>query len=82
MSKIPIQKVITAEDFGTVQPESIRLGDNWTPGLGKGPQSQCGSCMYYLNKRCRRHAPKGQEGWSAVYPTDWCGDHKLPKESM
>jgi len=42
----------------------------------------CKYCMYYLNYRCRRHAPKGQEGWSAVYPRDFCGDHKLDKSTM
>lgn len=26
--------------------------------------------------RCRRHAPS-MNGYPAVFPTDWCGDHKL-----
>ncbi len=60
----------------------LRKTDNWTPKLGESSMGQCITCMYYLNARCRRHAPKGQEGWSAVYPTDWCGDHKLAKETM
>jgi hypothetical protein len=47
---------------------------------------RCHSCMSYVKKevpvggmgigRCRRHAPTLQ-GWPVVYPTDWCGDHKL-----
>jgi hypothetical protein len=56
--------------------------DNWAPGLGGSTSSQCQSCMYYINKRCRRNAPRGQDGWSAVYPTDWCGQHKLSKDKM
>lgn len=43
---------------------------------------KCETCMFYNNFRCRRHAPKGQEGWSAVYPADWCGDHKMNKQTM
>ena len=26
--------------------------------------------------RCRRHAPS-MNGYPVVFPTDWCGDHKL-----
>lgn len=46
----------------------------------------CGSCICYVPKgqvggkelgRCRRHAPDASRGWSAVYATDWCYDHKL-----
>jgi hypothetical protein len=42
--------------------------------------------MFYVEKgdsgidqmkgRCRKHAPTLQ-GWPVVFPTDWCGDHKL-----
>jgi len=42
---------------------------------------KCASCMFYVNFRCRRHAPTLQ-GYPAVYPNDWCGDHKKDKESM
>ena len=42
----------------------------------------CVTCMHYLNYRCRRHAPKVQEGWPAVYPNDYCGDHKMDKRTM
>jgi hypothetical protein len=41
----------------------------------------CGSCMFFLNYRCRRRAPT-LDGWPAVFPDDWCGDHKLCKETM
>jgi hypothetical protein len=56
------------------------MSDNWI----KVPGSTfcCGTCDHYINYRCRRHAPKGQEGWPAVFPTDWCGDHKMNKATM
>jgi hypothetical protein len=37
--------------------------------------------MFFLNYRCRRRAPT-LDGWPAVFPDDWCGDHKLCKETM
>ena len=46
----------------------------------------CATCMWYVPKerkgdadsigRCRRHAPT-MNGYPVVFPTDWCGDHKL-----
>ena len=30
--------------------------------------------------RCRRHAPT-MSGWPVMFPTDWCGDHKLSDEA-
>lgn len=31
--------------------------------------------------RCRRHAPT-MNGYPAVFPTDWCGDHKLDENKI
>lgn len=31
--------------------------------------------------RCRRRAPT-MSGYPVVYPTDWCGDHKLDEEKV
>ena len=31
--------------------------------------------------RCRRHAPT-MNGYPAVFPTDWCGDHKLDETKI
>jgi hypothetical protein len=31
--------------------------------------------------RCRKHAPT-MSGYPAVYPTDWCGDHKLDENKI
>ena len=58
----------------------LRPVDNWRPGLGVG--ATCSSCMYYVPGRCRRHAPKVGEGYPAVYSNDFCGDHKVAKESL
>lgn len=54
--------------------------DNWDKATNN--MQRCELCMHYAGMRCRRHAPKGQEGWPAVYPTDWCGDHKMSKATM
>jgi len=37
--------------------------------------------MHYNNFRCRKHAPT-LNGWPAIFPDDWCGDHKLNKVEM
>jgi hypothetical protein len=31
--------------------------------------------------RCRRHAPS-MNGYPVVFPTDWCGDHKLDETKL
>ena len=57
------------------------LWDNWSKE--EAPNTFiCDFCCYFCNFRCRRHAPRGQEGWPAVFPTDWCGDHKMNKATM
>ncbi len=60
--------------------------DNW---IHRSTGMVCGTCMFYVSKkkpedkpevkekgRCRRHAPT-MSGWPVLFPTDWCGDHKL-----
>ena len=42
---------------------------------------KCETCMWHVNFRCRRHAPT-MNGYPAVYPDDWCGDHKMDKTAM
>ncbi len=42
----------------------------------------CATCHSYNNFRCRHNAPLGQAGWPAVFPTDWCMQHKMSKETM
>ena len=31
--------------------------------------------------RCRRHAP-AMNGYPAIFPADWCGDHKLDENKI
>lgn len=56
----------------------MKKGDNWKH---RSEGMLCGKCMYFCNYRCRRNAPT-IAGWPAVYPTDWCGNHKLDKTTM
>lgn len=32
--------------------------------------------------RCRKHAPSVNDGWPAVFQSDWCGDHKLDERTV
>jgi hypothetical protein len=62
--------------------------DNWE---GRSTGMKCSTCMWYVPKkdstgelpigRCRRHAPT-MNGYPVVYPTDWCGDHKLDESKL
>jgi hypothetical protein len=52
--------------------------DNWN---NRSVKMSCATCMHYLNFRCRRNAPT-IKGFPAVYPSDYCGEHKLDKEQM
>ncbi len=52
--------------------------DNWDLTTGT---RICVNCEYYINMRCRRHAPT-LAGYPAVYPDDWCGDFKFEKTIM
>lgn len=63
------------QDIRLVSPKDY---DNW----GSPDTFKCETCKSYINFRCRRHAPRGQEGWPAVYPTDFCGQHKMAKKTM
>ena len=57
-------------------------GDNWDKG--ENSNFCCDSCMFFINFRCRRHAPTlhGGQGWPAVFPSDFCGDHKMGKHTI
>jgi hypothetical protein len=60
------------------QPKPELTPDNW---IHRSTGMLCKTCMYYVPKsiekgRCRRHAPT-MSGWPVLFPTDWCGDHKL-----
>jgi hypothetical protein len=56
--------------------------DNWKH---RSADMLCKTCMWFAEKgmigRCRRHAPT-MNGYPAVFPTDWCGDHKIDENKM
>lgn len=64
--------------------------DNWQH---RSRFMRCKNCMWYVEKkfahtpreveigRCRRHAPT-MSGFPAVFPSDWCGDHKLDEMKL
>lgn len=54
------------------------MEDNWKH---RSKEMLCETCMFYINYRCRRNAPS-MKGYPAVYPSDWCGEHKLDKKFM
>jgi hypothetical protein len=70
---------------GTMSSKNVSGSPDWTKDnwdKAAHPNLKCATCHSYINFRCRRHAPKGQEGWPAVFPTDWCMDHKMSKQAM
>lgn len=68
---------------------------NKDPWIHRSAGMLCQSCIYYVRKvsaderppavkpigRCRRHAPT-MSGYPVVFPTDWCGDHKLNEAAI
>jgi len=53
---------------------------------------RCRTCISYVQKsstnpkapeigRCRKHAPT-MSGFPVVYPTDWCGDHRVDENKL
>jgi len=66
--------------------------DSWSH---RAALMRCVTCMWFVPKlhegakegdvmrlgRCRRHAPT-IEGYPAVMPSDWCGDHKLDENKL
>jgi hypothetical protein len=58
--------------------------DNWAY---RSKNMTCQTCMWYVPKgkgaigRCRHSAPT-MKGWPAMFPTDWCGCHKLDETRL
>lgn len=57
--------------------------DNWQH---RSESMLCKTCMFYVPKktkvgRCRRNAPT-MSGWPVMFPTDWCGNHKLDETKL
>lgn len=69
------------------------MNDEWEH---RSESMRCKTCMWFVPKvmnqvpatgaevvigRCRRHAPT-MNGYPAVYPLDWCGDHKVDEQKI
>lgn len=68
--------------LGTEPAEIPVRKDNWSD-LEKPNLFRCMNCVFYLNTRCKRHAPVAGYGYPMVYPYDLsCGDLKPTKKSM
>ena len=68
------------------------MEDNWKH---RSQRMRCRTCMFFVPKettpkdesdpidykigRCRRNAPT-LGGYPVVFPTDWCGQHKLDED--
>lgn len=63
--------------------------DNWAD---RDQGMRCLSCVFFVPKldrggresllgRCRRHAPTNT-GFPVVFPTDFCGDHRLDENKL
>ncbi len=57
--------------------------DNWRH---RAENMRCQTCMWFVPKteklgRCRANAPT-IKGWPAMFPTDWCGEHKLDENKI
>ena len=80
------------------RPEIGKTKDPTDPWIHRSANMQCRTCMWFIAKskspttpftstflkmvgRCRRHAPS-MSGFPAVFPTDWCGDHKIDENKI
>lgn len=87
---------LEGEPFDMAKPEPVKWSgdvqaDNWQH---RGARMKCQTCMFYVPKaqsfvasvdnpigRCREASPT-LKGWPAVYPTDWCGAHKVDQDKL
>lgn len=67
----------------------MSASDNWRY---RAQTMVCKTCIWYVEKavavprevkigRCRRHAPT-IGGFPVVYPSDWCGDHRMDETKL
>ena len=65
------------------------MDDSWKH---RSEGMRCKTCMWFVPKlsantdapqigRCRKHAPT-MNGFPAVYPMDWCGDHRVDENKL
>lgn len=86
---------LCGEQFDMAKPEPLKWSgdleaDNWQH---RADTMRCRTCMFYVPKlesfptsgpkigRCRESSPT-LKGWPAVYPSDWCGAHKLDADRI
>jgi hypothetical protein len=84
-------------DPSTIPNADPAYGVPLDPWVHRGLTMRCRTCVFYVPKevplipmgherpqelgRCRRHSPT-LSGFPAVYPMDWCGDHKLDEQKI
>lgn len=61
------------------------------PWVHRSKGMTCTTCMWFVEKtandgtvklgRCRKNAPT-MNGYPVVFPTDWCGQHKLDENKL
>ncbi len=66
----------------------IQVKDPWK---NRSAGMRCKTCVFYVPKvakegvteigRCRRNAPT-LKGFPAVFPMDWCGEHRIDEEKL
>jgi len=65
--------------------DKTKPADSRDPWEHRAAGMRCATCMWFIAKaalgRCRRHAPT-MSGYPVVFPTDWCGDHKLDETKV
>lgn len=68
---------------------SVQGKDPWK---NRSNGMRCQTCVFYVPKksssectteigRCRRNAPT-LKGFPAVFPNDWCGEHRIDEEKL
>lgn len=74
------------------EPSLVQQNDR-DPWKHRSKGMLCSTCMFYVPKaadpesghavlgRCRRHSPT-MGGYPAVFPADWCGDHKIDENRL
>ena len=78
----PENEIHTCPALQSATPSIIEV-DNWQH---RAENMRCQTCMWYVPKnekigRCRYNAPT-IKGWPAMFPTDWCGQHKIDENKV
>ena len=87
-----LERAAKKEVSGGGSAKPLQMAVERDPWAHRSEGMRCFCCMFYVPKvipgpglepaghapigRCRRHAPT-MGGYPAVFPRDWCGDHKV-----